>query len=52
MLYLADEMYHQYNKTFTIYFGKPIAAETFTREKTDVQWAAWLREEVYKLKSI
>lgn len=50
MLYLADEMFHQKNKTFTIYFGKPIPAETFTREKTDVQWASWLKEIVYKIK--
>lgn len=50
MLYLPDEMYHQYNKTFTITFGKPISAATFTREKTDAEWAIWLKEEVYKLK--
>lgn len=50
MLYLADEMFHQHNKTFTLCFGKPIPAETFTREKTDAQWADWLREETYKLK--
>lgn len=50
MLYLADEMFHQYNKTFTIYIGKPIPAETFTREKTDIQWAEWLKNKVYKLK--
>jgi putative hemolysin len=50
MFYLADEMYHQQNKTFTIYFGKPISAATFTKEKTDAQWSAWLKSEVYKLK--
>lgn len=50
MLYLADEMFHQYNKTFTIHIGKPIPAETFTREKTDIQWAEWLKNKVYKLK--
>ena len=50
MLYLADEMFHQQNKTFTIYFGKPISAETFNKEKTDAQWASWLKESVYKIK--
>lgn len=50
MLYLPNEMYHQFNKTFTITFGKPIPASSFTREKTDAQWAQWLKDEVYKLK--
>jgi len=49
MLYLADEMYHQYNKTFTITFGKPIPATTFTSDKTDFEWAQWVKDEVYKL---
>ncbi len=51
MLYLANEMFKQYNKTFTIYIGKPIPAETFTREKTDIQWAEWIKEKVYSMKS-
>ncbi len=50
MLYLSNEMYKQYNKTFTITFGKPISVETFTKEKTDLQWAQWLKNEAYKLK--
>jgi len=52
MLYLADEMYNQKNATFTITFGKPISVETFTREKTDIQWAQWLKEQVYKISKL
>jgi len=49
MFYLANEMFKQYNKTFTIYIGKPIPASTFTREKTDLQWAQWLKDKVYSM---
>lgn len=52
MLYLSDEMFHQQHKTFTITIGKPINHETFTKEKSDVDWAKWLKEHVYSLADV
>lgn len=49
MLYLADEMYKNNNKTFTITIGKPIPVSTFDKSKNHVEWAEWVKEEVYKL---
>lgn len=49
MLYLVDELYKNQHKEFTIKIGKPIPYENFTREKTPVQWAALVRDIVYKL---
>lgn len=47
MFYLVDEMYKQRDKTFSIVIGQPIPHETFTNEKTDAQWAEFMREKVY-----
>lgn len=52
MLYLSNEMFKQKNKTFTITIGKPISHETFTKEKTDIEWSNWLKKEVYSLASL
>lgn len=49
MLYLVDELYKNQHKEFTIKIGKPISYEKFTREKTPTQWAALIRDIVYKL---
>jgi putative hemolysin len=49
MLYLVDEMYRQYRKSFTITFGKPIPYSTFDKSKTDKEWALWLQDLVYAL---
>lgn len=49
MLFLPDEMFKQRGKTFKITFGKPITYKTFTNDRTNTEWAAWLREETYKL---
>jgi putative hemolysin len=51
MLYLVDEMYKHRNKSFEITIGEPISHETFTREKNDKDWSAWLKDKVYSLKS-
>lgn len=51
MLYLVDEMYRQKGNTFTITFGKPITYSTFTADKNNIEWAAWLRDQTYALKS-
>jgi len=49
MLYLADEMFKNRHKTFTVTFGKPIPWQTFDKSKTPAGWAAYVKEEVYKL---
>ena len=50
MLYLVDELFKQKNKTIRITFGKPLEAGHFTSEKSDKQWAQWVKEQVYNLK--
>lgn len=49
MLYLADEMFKNRHKTFTITIGKPIPWQTFDKSKTPVQWAQYVKDIVYKL---
>lgn len=49
MLYLADEMFNNRHKTFTITFGKPIPWQTFDKSKTPNQWAQYVKDIVYKL---
>ena len=49
MMYLADEMFKQKGKSFSITIGKPIPWETFDKSKTQTQWAQWVKEIVYKL---
>lgn len=50
MLYLVNETYKQYNKTIHIVIGDAIPWETFDRSRSDLEWAAMLREKVYELK--
>ncbi|KAA6334056.1 hypothetical protein EZS27_017592 [termite gut metagenome] len=49
MLYLADEMFKNRHKTFTVTFGKPIPWQTFDTSKTPAQWAQYVKDIVYKL---
>lgn len=49
MLYLVNELFKQKNKTLKLYFGKPISYTTFTKARTDKEWAAVIKKEVYKL---
>lgn len=49
MLYLADEMFKNRHKTFTLTIGKPIPWQTFDKSKSPSQWASYVREIVYKL---
>ena len=37
------------NKTYVIRVGQPISWRTFDRSKSPTEWAAWLRQETYKL---
>lgn len=52
MLYLADEMFKNRHKTFTVTFGKPIPWQTFDKSKTPAQWAEYVQNEVYKLQHL
>jgi putative hemolysin len=49
MLYLVDEMMRQWNKTLTLVIGSPIPYSRFDSAKSEAGWAAWLRDEVYRL---
>ncbi len=49
MLYLLDETYKHRNKTFTFTIGKPIPHTVFDRTHTSLEWAAKVRELVYRL---
>lgn len=49
MLFLSDEFFKQRNSKIDIFFGKPIPADFFTDDKTDLQWAAYLRELVHNM---
>lgn len=50
MALLPGEMYAQRGKTFTITFGRPIPWQTFDNRHTPQEWAALVREHVYRLK--
>ena len=49
MLCLADEMLKNRHKTFTVTIGKPISWQTFDKSKTPAEWAAYVKDIVYKL---
>jgi len=48
MLYLPDEMFKQKNKSFRVFIGKPISWQTFDSSRKPLEWAGWVKEEVYK----
>ena len=49
MLFLVDEMYKNVHKTFHVSIGKPIPWQTFDKSKTPMEWAQFVKEQVYKL---
>ena len=49
MLYLADEMFKNMNKTFKVTIGKPIPWQTFDKSKSATEWAQYVKELVYTL---
>ena len=49
MLFLADEMYKNVHKTFVVKIGKPIPWQTFDKSKSPMEWAQFVREQVYNL---
>jgi len=52
MLYLVDEMYRQKGKKIDLVFGKAIPWQTFDRSRTSQEWAGWVKDKAYELKSL
>lgn len=50
MLFLVNELYKFRGKTLKIIFGEPIPYTHFDRSKKPKEWAAWLKDYVYKMK--
>jgi len=51
MFFLPREVFKQKGKTITITFGKPISYSTFDKTKSLPEWAQFVKEKVYSLKS-
>ena len=49
MIYLVDEMYKNVHKTFRVAIGKPIPWQTFDKSRKPIEWAQYVREQVYTL---
>lgn len=49
MLYLVDETYKHRNKHLRITIGKPLSYKTFDKSKSPLEWASYVKSEVYKL---
>ena len=49
MLFLVDELFKQAGKEFVITFGEPIPYTTFDKSRTDIQWAAEVKDKVEQL---
>jgi putative hemolysin len=49
MMYLADEMFKNRGKAFTLHFGKPISYTTFKHTKKPLEWAAEVKKITYSL---
>lgn len=47
MMFLADEMFKQKGKSFTIKIGKPIPWQTFDKSKSTHKWAEYVKDLVY-----
>ena len=49
MLYLVDEMFNKHGQTLDFTFGKPISHTTFDSRFSADQWAAKVKDHVYRL---
>ena len=49
MMFLVDEMYKNVHRTFRVTIGKPIPWQTFDKSKSPMEWAQYVREQVYNL---
>ncbi len=46
---LPRELMNQRNSKFYVWLGKPIPWQTFSQEKTPVEWAQWVKSVAYSL---
>lgn len=46
MIFLVDELFNKKGEEFVITFGKPVPYTTFDKSKTDLQWAAEIKDQV------
>lgn len=46
MLFLVDELFNKAGEEFVITFGKPVSYGSFDRSRTDLQWAATIKDQV------
>jgi len=51
IILLPREMHKQRNSTVTLTFGKPVSWQTFTNEKSHVEWAQSMKDVVYGLRN-
>jgi putative hemolysin len=49
MFLLPDELFKQQGKSFSIRFGKPISYNSLDNSKTHEEWAAYIKDVVYRL---
>lgn len=49
MIFLVDELFNKKGEEFTITIGKPIPYTQFDSSKTDMQWAAEVKDQVEEL---
>lgn len=49
MIFLVDELFNKKGQEFVITFGKPVPYTTFDKTKTDLQWAAEIKDQVEAL---
>ena len=49
MLFLVDELFNKKGEEFVITIGKPVPYTTFDKSKSDIQWAAEMKDRVGKL---
>jgi putative hemolysin len=49
IILLPREMHRQRSSTVTMTIGKPIAPQTFTKEKSHAEWAQDIKDTVYRL---
>lgn len=50
MVFLADEMFKNKGRTFTITFGQPIPYSHFDKSRSTTEWASYVKEIAYSLK--
>ena len=51
MLFLADELFKNQHNTFIVRIGKPIAWQTFDKSKSALEWAQYVKQEVYAMQN-